>query len=153
MRRNVSHHIDYTRLRRRVRQGGVGRDLRMIGIRDVDDLLSYFVFDEAAFGAFASAAEPVTDDRSVVDFRSPHYLSSGFGLGPCLREAEVNNLAPLGAAWKRYLFYFRQRRSVVPYLTNLGRRTPERVAARIERRAKPKLKVPAPIARQEWQRY
>jgi spermidine synthase len=144
--------IDYTRLRRRMRQGRVGHDLRMIEIRDVDHLLSYFFFDEAAFGAFASSVDPVTDDRTVVDFRSPYYLSSGFGLGARFEEAGVNGVTPLGAAWKRYLFYFRQRRSVVPYLTNLGRHTPEQVAARIERRAKPKVKVPEPIAQEEWQR-
>jgi spermidine synthase len=123
--------IDYLRLRRRMDQPLVRRDMELSGVRDADHLLSFFVFDERGFAEFVRDASPVTDDRTVLDFTIPRYLGSGFGLGSWNIRAQHDGRNPFGEAMIRMNFYGQRRRPVVPLLTNLGGEAPQAIAQRI----------------------
>jgi spermidine synthase len=144
--------IDYRRLRSRMEAPRVKRDLELAGITDVDQLLSFFLFDEAAFREFALPAPPVTDDRTVLDFTMPYYLGSGFGLGTFAHVAREDGRGPLNVANERARFYLARRRSVVPYLINLDGERPEAIEARIEARLD-KGRGGQAIPESEWHRW
>lgn len=127
--------IDYQRLRAHFAEPAVARDMALSQVRDVDHLLSFFMFDDAAFAEFVRGVTPTTDDRTVVDFTMPRYVGSGFGLGqfnPNIQNAGGQN--PFSIVRERKLAYEALRRPVTPLLTNLGDERPETVAARIEER-------------------
>jgi hypothetical protein len=145
--------IDYRRLRERMSRGQVGRDMKLIGMDDVDHLLALFVFDPAAFREFALAAEPVTDDRTVLDFSMPRYVGSGFGFTAASMSVKYGAVSPFNAVQERTRFYFDHRRSVVPLLTNLGGEDPSAIQARIDERATFREKRIAPIPEAEWRRW
>jgi spermidine synthase len=72
--------IDYQKLRRHMtEERRVRQDLELMQVRDVDHLLSWFVFDEAAFAEFVRDVRPTTDDHTVIDFSIPRFAGSGFG--------------------------------------------------------------------------
>jgi spermidine synthase len=144
--------IDYLRLKEKMQRARVRRDLELSQVRDVDHLLSFFVFDEAAFAEFVHDAPPVTDDRTVLDFSMPRYLGSGFGLGVFNLQAREGGRNPFHVTVERKTYYFEHRRSVVPYLTNLGADTPEAIAARIEARMATPITHPR-IAEADWRRW
>jgi hypothetical protein len=130
----------------------VARDLELIGIQDVDHLLSFLVFDEPAVAEFVRDAAPVTDDRTLLDFSIPRSLGSGFGLGTWnTRATTTEGRNPWNEAFERERYYREHRSSAVPLLTNLGTDTPEAVAARITERAK--IKLPhGGVRRADWKR-
>jgi hypothetical protein len=125
--------------------------MTLSGVRNVDHLLSYLIFDDVAFRAFGANVEPVTDDQTVLDFTMPRYLGSGFGLGSFTQDVKYDGADPIGMAMRRNFYYKQHRRSVMPYLTNLGDFVPAEIAARIEEEH---LRPPktAPIARDKWKR-
>ena len=126
--------IDYQRLRRHItEEARVRQDMALSQVRDVDHLLSWFVFDEAAFADFVRDVRPTTDDHTVIDFSIPRFGGSGFGLGQFTAPIEVDGSSAFGVVAQREKFYLDRRRSVVPLLFDLGDDTPEAVAARIER--------------------
>jgi spermidine synthase len=124
--------IDYQRLREKMQRERVRQDLELIGIGGVDHFLALFLFDADAFGEFARGAEPVTDDRTVLDFTMPRYIGTGFGLGTFHPRARENGNPPLAAVMERTHWYFEHRSSVLPLLTNLGGEDPAAVKARID---------------------
>jgi len=136
--------IDYQRLKARMSEPRTAQDMAISQVTDVDQLLSYFRFDEAAFADFVRDSLPVTDDRTVLDFSMPRYGGSGFGLGQFNANvrAEGRGLSEIVA--ERIRMYEALARPVAPYLTNLGEETREAIAARIEARRK------APIT---WQSH
>jgi spermidine synthase len=123
--------IDYRRLQEKLRTPPLRRALRLLEIRDVDHLLSFFTLDPPALAEFVRGVEPVTDDRTVLDFSMPRYVGSGFGLGSLNPIARDGGRFPLQIYNERMQFYFAQRRSVVPYLHNMGGEDPRAVEARI----------------------
>jgi hypothetical protein len=128
--------VDYQRLREKMQEERVRRDLELIEIRDVDHLLSFFTLDSTALAAFVRDVEPVTEDRTVLDFSMPRFVGSGFGFGSMNATAEQDGRKPRQVYNERMQFYFAQRRSVVPYLENLGDEKPQDVEARISAYAK-----------------
>ncbi|HVN37000.1 MAG TPA: fused MFS/spermidine synthase [Myxococcota bacterium] len=143
--------IDYARLRSRMAEPHIRRDLELAGIQGPDDLLSYFIFDEQAFRSFAAEAPPVTDDRTVLDFTMPYFLGSGFGLGSFSLYARADGEGAPGPRRKRAQMYFAQRRSVIPYLI-LDGETSQEVEARI--RATRIGHPPAlPVPESSWRRW
>jgi spermidine synthase len=143
--------IDYQRLRSRFEQESVLRDMTLSGVRNVDHLLSYLIFDDAGFRAFGADVAPVTDDQTVLDFTMPRYLGSGFGLGSFAQDVTYDGADPIGMAMRRNYYYKQHRRSVMPYLTNLGDFVPDEIAARIEdEHLRPT--GTAPIPREQWKR-
>jgi len=128
--------IDYQRLQAHMKEGRVKQDMALSQVRDVDHLLSFFVFDEAAFADFVKNSRPTTDDHTVLDFSMPRYVGSGFGLGQFSRKVRGDGRNPFLVANERRKEYVAQSRSVLPYLTNLGSETPEAIAARIAERRK-----------------
>ena len=58
--------------------------------------------------------EPVTEDRTVLDFSMPRFVGSGFGFGSLNPIAEQGGRNPNQIFNERMQFYFAQRRSVVP---------------------------------------
>jgi len=128
--------IDYQRLREKMREQRVRRDLELIEVLDVDQLLSFFTLDSPALAAFVRDVEPVTEDRTVLDFSMPRFVGSGFGFGSMNPLAEDGGRKPKQIFNERMQFYFAQRRSVVPYLENLGNEDPQVVETRIAAYAK-----------------
>jgi hypothetical protein len=121
-------------------------------IRDVDHLLSFFVFDEEAFAGFVKDAEPTSDDRTVLDFTMPRYVGSGYGLGQFnMKVFGVGGSHPIQLTVERRAMYLAQRRSIVPYLTNLGDDSPEAIAQRIEQRRDLPL-VHRTFTEEQWRR-
>ncbi len=143
--------IDYQRLRSRFEQQSVLRDMKLSGVRNVDHLLSFLIFDDVAFREFVAGVPPVTDNQTVLDFTMPRYLGSGFGLGSFNRKVTYDGTTPIGMAMRRAHYYSQQRRSAVPYLTNLGDDGPDEVALRIDREHK-RPAMSKPIAREDWKR-
>jgi len=128
--------IDYQKLKARLAEPRVHQDMLLSRVRDVDHLLSFFTFDEATFADFVRDVPPTTDDWTVLDFSMPRYGGSGFGLGQWNQNVTEHGVNPFGFVFARYQEYRKLRRSVVPYLTNLGADTPaavqERIAARTD---------------------
>jgi spermidine synthase len=146
--------IDYQRLREKMMRPRIRRDLDLVGIEDVDHLLSLFLLDAPAFTELALGAPPVTDDRTVLDFSMPRYLGSGFGFGSFTPFAVADGHGIPALYGQRADFYFERRRPVLPYLTNLGGEAPATVGARIEARTKrhPSSR-PMHIPEHEWRRW
>lgn len=109
----------------------VRSDLKLSGVPGVEDFLSMFIFDAAALGEFTNGIEPVLDDRTLLDFTMPRYIGSGFGMGTFTPQARQGVLLPEALLGKRGLYYYDQRRSVVPLLTNLEGEDLEELAQRI----------------------
>ena len=143
--------IDYQRLQARFAEKSVLRDMTLSGVRNVDHLLSYLIFDDKTFRAFGATVEPVTDDQTVLDFTMPRYLGSGFGLGSFNQNVSFDGADPIGMAMRRNYYYSQHRRSVIPVLTNLGDNRPREIAARIESEHK-RPAVNELIAREDWVR-
>ena len=143
--------IDYQRLRSRFAEKPIARDMKLSGVRNIDHLLSYLIFDDAAFRKFGSTVDPVTDDQTVLDFTMPRYLGSGFGLGSFNQHVEFDGADPIGMAMRRSYYYSTHRRSVIPVLTNLGEDTPAEIAKRIESEHK-RPAVDTLISREDWVR-
>jgi len=143
--------IDYQRLRSRFEQEAVLRDMKLSGVRNVDHLLSYLIFDDAGFREFGADVEPVTDDQTVLDFTMPRYLGSGFGLGSFNQDVTQDGATPIGLAMRRAYYYSQNRRSVMPYLTNLGDDAQDEVSSRIDEEHKHPVKTVL-ISREDWKR-
>jgi len=145
--------IDYQELRARAADPKIARDLELMGVADVDQLLASFFFDDATLRAMVKDVAPVTDDRTVLDFTMPRYVGSGFGTHAFLNQrVEADGKTPMGVAVNRLRDYDRQRGSVVPLLTNLGADTPETVQARITARSN--VDVPQTfVPREDWKRW
>lgn len=144
--------IDYQRLRARMSEPRVARDMELIGVRSVDHLLTFFVFDEPALADFVRGVSPVTDDRTVLDFTIPRHLGSGFGLGSFNTRARRDGRDPLGEAMIRMHHYRQHARPVESLLTNLGSDTP----ASVGRRIKALASTPIPqdlVAERDWRRW
>ena len=144
--------IDYLRLREKMQRERVRQDMELIGLGDVDHLLALFLFDSTAFAEFAGNAEAVTDDRTMLDFSMPRYLGTGFGLGLFNQHVRQEGNSPFSVLIDRNKWYFEQRRSVLPLLTNLGGEDPDAIKARIDGWATELRKIPA-IPRQKWRRW
>jgi spermidine synthase len=145
--------IDYRRLREKMQRERVRQDLELIGIGDVDHFLALFLFDAAAFREFGRPVEPVTDDRTVLDFSMPRYLGSGFGLGTFNPIVRRGLQVPFSVCTERTHWYFENRRPVLPLLTNLNGEDASAVAARIEARATPTRDMLRPIPQRKWRRW
>jgi spermidine synthase len=147
--------IDYRRLGEKMRRDRVRQDLELIGVPDPVTLLSMFVFDSAAFASFVEGVEPVTDDRTVLDFSMPRYLGSGFGLGSFNLEVAEDGEFPLQMGFERGRYYYEQRVSPVPSLTNLGTEDPRSLAQRIHAKRRPRWQqgLPTAIPEAEWKRW
>ena len=144
--------IDYQKLRRHMtEERRVAQDLALIQVPDVDHLLSWFVFDEAAFAEFVRDVRPTTDDHTVIDFSIPRFAGSGFGLGQFTAPVEVGGVSSMRVVSQRERFYLDQRRSVLPLLFNLGADTPEAIAERITRSRDLPL-APHRYTEAEWRR-
>jgi hypothetical protein len=97
-------------------------------------------------------AEPVTDDRTVLDFTIPRHLGSGFGLGSWNTRARQDGRDPLGEAILRMNYYAQHRRPVGPLLTNVGDEDPVAIAKRIAARSS--VPIPADwIPEASWRRW
>lgn len=145
--------IDYQRLRERMNAGRVKRDMELIGVRSVDHLLSFFVFDDATFRKFVDGVQPVTDDRTVLDFTMPRYVGSGFGTHAYMNDrVKVGLWRPMVVSDTRKQSYLELRASVLPYLRNLeGWDSPENLQARIDQTRYPEIKMKS-IREKDWQR-
>jgi spermidine synthase len=145
--------IDYQRLVERMARPKVRRDMELSKVRGVDHLLSFFIFDDAAFREFASGVPAVTDDLTVLDFTIPRYLGSGFGLGSWNVEVKEGGRTPWNWAFERGKFYGDSRRSVVPYLTNLDGASEADVSSRIASEASRPVERAPWIPQEQWQRW
>jgi spermidine synthase len=145
--------IDYQRLRTRMRDPRVRADMELMDVRDADHLLSMFVFDSREFERFVRDVDPVTDDKTVLDFTMPRYVGSGFGFGSFNQALSEGAQSPLAVLYKRGVYYYEQRVSVVPYLTNLGATPPAAIEARLRAMQPPSIfERMTPVPQEEWAR-
>jgi hypothetical protein len=145
--------IDYELLERKMSRPRVREDLEHAQIRDVDHLLSMFLFGERALEEFVRGIEPITDDRTVVDFRMPRFIGSAFGLGwSSSLNVRAGELRPLGISRERGLYYYRRRESILPYLVNIGDRDPAELEARILEQPRSRGLGAPMIPESEWRR-
>jgi tetratricopeptide (TPR) repeat protein len=73
--------IDLASLEKRMSKQPIAEDLRKVGIDSPAALLALYMKGQKFLLEFAGNSDPVTDDRSVVDFTSPRYARASFGLG------------------------------------------------------------------------
>jgi hypothetical protein len=144
--------IDYTLLKQKMQSPRVRRDLELAGVRGVDHLLSFFVFDEAAFSEFVRGVPPATDEHTVLDFTMPRFLGSGFGLGQMSVAARQDGRGAMNLIRERVLYYLANRRPIVPYLRNLGRDTPAAIEARVVARRRGGVKHRR-FTEAQWRRW
>jgi hypothetical protein len=143
--------IDYQRLKQRMAQPAVRRQLGLAGVADADHLLSFFRLDEAAFAALVRDVPPVTDDFTVLDFTMPRYIGSGFGLGQFNFNVHVGQHGPFAVVAERMAYYGNLRRSPVPLLTQTDGEAPEAIEARIAARRQTAIKHPY-VSETAWSR-
>jgi spermidine synthase len=105
--------IDYEKLRGKLRDPTVRRDLASADIRDAEDLLRLFVLGPEALRELVRDVPPTTDDRTVLDFSMPRYVGSGFGMGS-FRFADET----VKKENRDYIWTFQS--PVVEHLTNTG---------------------------------
>ena len=141
--------IDYQKLKAHMNEARVSRDMGLSRVRGVDHFLSFFVFDEPAFTEFVRDVPPTTDDRTVIDFTAPRWAGSGFGLGQYTAQVVTAEGSSFKIISERQKYYVERRRSVVPYLFNLGDDTPEAVGERIKA-VTGMPAVPRPMSQEEW---
>ena len=146
--------INYQLVREKMQRPRVQRDMELIQIQDVDHLLSMFVFGPPEFAEFVNGIEPVTDDRTVLDFTMPRYGGSGFGFGSFNQRVGRGADTPLAIMYRRGVYYYEMRASVVPYLTHLGDSSPRSIRARIDAYPRPRslAEMMKPVPRDEWER-
>jgi spermidine synthase len=141
--------VDYQKVKTHLTEGRVSQDMKLSKVRDVDHFLSFFVFDEAAFTEFVRDVPATTDDRTVIDFTAPRFAGSGFGLGQYTAQVITAEGSSFKIVGERQKYYIDRRRSVVPYLFNLGGDTPETVGERIKRATGMPF-MPRPLSEAEW---
>lgn len=73
--------IDLDNLQKRMSEPRIARDLARIGIRSPADLLSLHLKGREFLLKFAGDVDPVTDDKTVVDYTAPRQARANFGLG------------------------------------------------------------------------
>ncbi|MCH2172000.1 fused MFS/spermidine synthase [Myxococcota bacterium] len=148
--------IDYQRLARRMQIPEIKRDLDLIPVLSPDHLLSYFIFDESSLREFGSGVEPVTEDRTVLDFSMPRYAGSGFGFGSYgswSRRSPTPLDSSIDTFKERGWYFFKNRKPVTPLLRNFGGEDPESVAERIEAfNQRPAVQTGSPLPPRDWKR-
>ncbi len=148
--------IDYQLLKQKVARPRVRRDLELSGVHGVDDLLAMFLFGPRVLEEILQGVQPVTDDRTVLDFSMPRNLGSGFGMGSFSFEARQDEKGPESIRSARSKFYLSKRKSILPFLTNIGEEEPGAVARRIRILG---LSMPPPfdffqaVLESEWDRW
>ncbi len=136
--------IDLDSLAARMAEPRIAGDLSKIdadlgGIRAPADLLALHLKGRAALVELAGSAEPVTDDKSVVDFTTPRHARANFGLG----EWVTGGLTTFGVGERGLktetrlrdfdaIYAFRE--SAAPLITSYGARDPARFAEELRSR-------------------
>ena len=85
---DVALDVDVERLELALSRATVAADLARIDIRGVEDLLAFYLTDDAGARAFAAGAPLNTDDNGRIEFRAPRSLHAD------TRSANVAALAP-----------------------------------------------------------
>ena len=80
--------MDLERLEAALSRAPVAADLARIDVRGVEDLLAFYLSDDAGARAFAAGATLNTDDNGRIEFRAPLSLHAD------TRSANVAALAP-----------------------------------------------------------
>ena len=146
--------IDYALLREKFREPRIRRDFELAGVRDEIDVLSMFIWDSETFGRFVEDSRPVIDDHTQLDFSMPRFVGSGFGTGSFAARVEADGTTPFRTMMERALFYYQQRGSVVPLLTNLDGRDRRVLERKIRRRERPDgFSARINIPESEWNRW
>jgi spermidine synthase len=138
--------IDLDVLAARMASPKVARDLARIGadtggIRSPADLLSLHLMGQAGLAAFAGDAQPVTDDRSVVDFTTPRNARANFGLGEWVTGGlSVSGVGERGLQSELLLREFDRvytfREPVAPLISSYGSRDPAQFSVEVREKAR-----------------
>ncbi len=145
--------VDFSKLLEKMKRPNVLRDMKRIPLFGPEHLLSFFIFDDKAYREFAKNADPVTEDRTVVDFTAPRFEGSGYGFGlkvygqkPPAWRGSVRWLTERGA------FYADKRVPVMPYVKNPGDRDLGAIEKRIKRLQNRQPRLEKPLAREDWKK-
>jgi predicted membrane-bound spermidine synthase len=138
--------VDVDALAARMASPAIARDLARIdpdsgGIRSPADLLSLHMMGHEGLVAFAGDARPVTDDRSVVDFRAPRRARANFGLGEWVTGGlSVAGVGERGLQSELLLRDFDRvytfRETVAPIVASYGGRDPAAFLGEVRARAR-----------------
>ncbi len=148
--------IDYQLLKEKLTRPLTRKDLSVAQIHDAEDLLSLFIFGPETLSKILEGVAPVTEDRTVLDFSMPRYLGSGFGMGMFTRNARLEDGTGTRKITRQHIdFYWDQRRSVMPFLTNYDPDEREVMDRRIRERPIPSInpKTTRIMSKAEWERW
>jgi spermidine synthase len=115
----------------------VRADLATVGIEDPIDFLGYFVMAGDEVKAFAGEVDPITDDRTKLDFTLPRSVESFFGISNSItNDWLVDLMARRESLIAKSARMCTHKHPVLPHLVNadaLGL-PPEELSARLEAR-------------------
>ena len=145
--------VDFAKVLQKMKRPNVLRDMKRIPLHGPEHLLSFFIFDTPAYLDHVRDVEPVTEDRTVVDFTAPRFAGSGYGFG-----LRVYGQEP--PAWRgsvRWLtvrgkYYASKRVSVMPYVKNPGNRTLKVIESRIRWLQENPPAVERPLSEHDWKK-
>ena len=146
--------VNFAKLLEKMKRPNVFRDMKRIPLFGPEHLLSFFIFDDKAYREFASDAEPVTEDRTVVDFTAPRFAGSGYGFG-LLVYGQKPPAWRGSVSWltKRAIFYADRRVPVMPYVKNPSAdRDLETIENRIKKIQERQPRLERALTQQAWQR-
>ncbi|MCS5635568.1 MAG: fused MFS/spermidine synthase, partial [Myxococcota bacterium] len=145
--------VDFAKVLEKMKRPNVLRDMKRIPLHGPEHLLSFFIFDTPAYLDHVRDVEPVTEDRTVVDFTAPRFAGSGYGFG-----LKVYGQKP--PAWRgsvrwltiRAVHYASKRVSVMPYVKNPANRTLELIESRIRLLQGNQPALEKALTEREWKR-
>ena len=145
--------VDFEKVLEKMKRPYVRRDMERIPLHGPEHLLSFFIFDTPAYLDHVRDIEPVTEDRTVVDFTAPRFAGSGYGFG--LRV--YGQKAPAWRGSVRWLttrgaHYAAKRVSVMPYVKNPADRTMEVIESRILGLHGNQPPLEKPLTEGQWKR-
>ena len=136
--------IDIRVLEQRMSEPRLAKDLHKIdrafrGIKSSADLLSLYLKGRKFLLEFAGDVDPVTDDKTVVDFTTPRHARANFGLGePVTGGLSMFSVGSHGLKTENRLREFDSiyalRESVAPLIGKYGSHNPSHFLNEVERK-------------------
>jgi tetratricopeptide (TPR) repeat protein len=128
--------IDLASLEKRMSKQPIAGDLRKIGIDSPAALLGLYMKGQKFLLEFAGNSDPVTDDKSVVDFTSPRYARASFGLGETITGGLRVRSTGFGKGHgdvRDFDRVYTSRESVDPFIVNYGPYDPAAFRQKLKR--------------------
>jgi hypothetical protein len=86
--------VDVDEVQRRMESPALAKDAKAMGTPDAETFLSFFLLGDASTRTLVADYEPVTDDRTIVDYSIPHFVGSGFGFHDLTYRIKADDKTP-----------------------------------------------------------